>query len=78
METAGAAMVLVVHECVGLAALTLGKPAAPGSIAAGGLPWPPGKYSKLWLLYSAGGCALSSPLATTKGGRQSLRLAPGS
>lgn len=33
-----------------------------------------GKCSGLRLLNSAGGWALSSPLATTKGGRQSLRL----
>ena len=36
-------MVLVVHECAGLATLTLGKPAAPGLIAAGGLLWAPRK-----------------------------------
>ena len=35
---------------------------------------PPESRSRLWLLYSAAGWALSSPLATTKGGRQSLRL----
>lgn len=34
-------MALAVHECAGLATLTLGKPAAPGLTAAGGLLRPP-------------------------------------
>lgn len=71
MERVEAVMLLVVHECIGLGALTLEKSVASGLTAAGGLFWPPGWP---WLLYSAGGWALSSPLATTKGGRQSLRL----
>lgn len=41
MVRAGPVMVLVVRECAGLATLTLGKPAAPGLIATGGLLWAP-------------------------------------
>lgn len=45
---------LAVHEYAGLATLALGKPAAPGLTAAGGLLWASGKLEQAVGLLEAG------------------------
>lgn len=47
-------MALTVHECAGLAPLALGKPAAPGLTAAGGLLWASVKLEQAVCLLEAG------------------------
>lgn len=54
MVRAGAMTALAVHEYAGLATLALGKPAAPGLTAAGGLLWASGKLEQAVGLLEAG------------------------